>query len=116
MRFFYVIIQDKEIKSLQRAERRRVAEMSKLQSQKERMENMLKYKSQQVAASEKKLSAMMNKRSEVRANKIKDGIKTIGQHKEVLNRELAVLVATNEAKYGIERLKKVYSIKLMPKF
>lgn len=116
MRFFYVIIQDKEIKSLQRAERRRVAEMSKLQSQKERMENMLKYKSQQVAASEKKLSAMMNKRSEVRAHKIKGGIKTIGQHKEVLNRELAVLVATNEAKYGIERLKKVYSIKLMPKF
>ena len=68
---------------------------------------MLKYKSQQVMASEKKLSNLINKRSEVRAQKAKTVVKNINHHKECLSQEMDVLVASNEAKYGIERLKKV---------
>ena len=75
--------------------------------QNERVQNVLRIKTEQMASAEKKLTAMMTKRSEVAAQKIRAGSGKVGlvQHKETLMNELHVKVSAGEAKNALDHIK-----------
>lgn len=100
---------DKEVAQLMQKDRKRQCEIAKLQRQNERQQTVLKRKSEEAAAANRRLKDALAKQKQIqeeRANKLESyNSSTIGNRvRSWLSHELEVRISIREAKYHLERL------------
>ncbi|XP_048775989.2 chromosome-associated kinesin KIF4-like isoform X2 [Ostrea edulis] len=100
---------DKEVAQLMQKDRKRQFEIAKLQRQNERQQSVLKRKSEEASAANKRLKEALARQKQIqeeRANKLETyNSSTIGNRvRSWLSHELEVRISIREAKYHLERL------------
>ncbi|XP_078326177.1 chromosome-associated kinesin KIF4-like isoform X2 [Crassostrea virginica] len=100
---------DKEVAQLMQKDRKRLCEIAKLQRANERQQSVLKRKSEEAAAANRRLKEALAKQKLIqaeRANRLETyNSSTIGNRvRSWLSHELEVRISIREAKYHLERL------------
>ncbi|XP_061164849.1 chromosome-associated kinesin KIF4-like [Saccostrea echinata] len=100
---------DKEVAQLMQKDRKRQFEIAKLQRQNERQQSVLKRKSEEAAAANRRLKEALSKQKQIqqeRANKLETyNSSSIGNRvRSWLSHELEVRISIREAKYHLESL------------